>query len=141
MHLAGGFEAYSYVKNTNLYVDIFGLKQSVYVLRKKGKIVYVGITNDPKTRKGSHKNKKKGKFDEMIVIAEYDSGNNADDRVNARNLEGSALDQANGSLAENANRIDRQHYHSYDPDNLAPGRTYIEDVDLSDLANNGTVIN
>ena len=79
----------------------------------------------------------------MIVIAEYDSGNNAADRVNARNLEGSALDQQkNNPKMQNETRPSSGGlYHSYDKNNLAEGRTYIDNIDLDSLANNGTIVN
>jgi len=104
------------------------------VLKKNGKVVYIGITiQDPKTRKSQHKNGTKNKdgsykvkpkeFDEMVVIGD------ADTRRGSRDIEGSAL--AQNTTKENAFRKDGKHYHSYDKNNLATDATYIDNVDIN----------
>lgn len=52
-------------------------------------------------------------------------------RVDARNFEGSALYNARGDAnVQNAVRKDGGFYHSYDPDNLAAGRTYLTQAEI-----------
>ncbi|WP_452229870.1 RHS repeat domain-containing protein, partial [Lacinutrix sp. MEBiC02404] len=120
--LSGEFNLYNYVNNPNKWIDEFGLKKSyskkhkdgatftdkqkLYVLKKDGKVVYVGITSQhPKRRKSQHKRQKgEDSFDEMVVIGDADS------RGGIREMEGSALLDADGGL--DLNRNDGQHYHS-----------------------------
>jgi hypothetical protein len=64
----------------------------VYVLKKNGKIVYVGITDrPPKERLKEHARSKKGLFDKMEVIATNIKGGQKVARRIARNIEGSML--------------------------------------------------
>ncbi|MCD8455096.1 hypothetical protein LNJ08_11915 [Tenacibaculum finnmarkense genomovar ulcerans] len=132
--LSGEFAFYGYVTNPNAWVDVFGLvTHSVYALKRKGEVVYIGITmRDPKKRKQEHKNGskkvKKKDFDEMVVIAEVDSYRGS------RDIEGSALHQAheNGTTLDNKTRpVSEGYYHSYDPDNLPSNKTYIDNVDIN----------
>lgn len=44
--LAGGFNTYAYVKDTNTWVDVLGLSgELVYQLIRDNKVVYYGITS------------------------------------------------------------------------------------------------
>lgn len=139
--LIGGFNGFLYAPNAITWCDPLGLScgrkrcsNSVYVLKKNGKIVYVGITNrDPKTRAGEHgrgtaKIPKKD-FDEMVVIKKDLT------RRQARNIEGSALlniQEGNGlnsdgtkvGTLDNKERTAQPgtYYHSYDQDTSGPGR-------------------
>jgi len=125
---------YEYVSNPNLYLDTFGLitENSVYVLKKGDKIVYVGIGN-PDQRFNAHNNNpdKTGKFDKMQVIAEYN------DRRSARNLEGSLLNRMGNKNSPlynrnllNARRKDGGYWHSY-PDIPASPRKLLSDAELT----------
>lgn len=139
--LIGGFNGFLYAPNAISWCDPLGLScgrkrcsNSVYVLKKNGKIVYVGITNrDPKTRAGEHgrgtaKIPKKD-FDEMVVIKKDLT------RRQARNIEGSALlniqegkglnsDGTKIGTLDNKERTAQPgtYYHSYDQDTSGPGR-------------------
>ncbi len=95
---------------------------NVYVLTKRGKVVYVGITEQsPQARLGQHSTgpeaKPAGSFDRMRVIAS-DLAN----RTEARNIEGSALYHiAEGNISKgisqngllNAPRNDGGYWHGY----------------------------
>lgn len=139
--MIGGFNGFLYAPNAITWSDPLGLKcgrkrcsNSVYVLKKNGKIVYVGITNrDPRVRAGEHargtKNTPKKAFDEMVVI-EKDLT-----RRQARNVEGSALlniqqgkglnsDGSQIGTLQNKERTAQPgtYYHSYDSTTSGPGR-------------------
>ncbi|MFV0430700.1 MAG: RHS repeat-associated core domain-containing protein, partial [Alphaproteobacteria bacterium] len=141
--LAGGAALYAYVNDPNTWVDVFGLKQSVYVLMKDDEVVYIGITNDAKRRKNQHKNskgRKKKDFDEMIIIAEFEMTDKKKERRKARDIEGSALDQnKNNNNLQNARKPvnSDEYYHSYNKDNLASD---VEGIDLNSMADNGKIV-
>ncbi len=118
------FNFYSYVRNINRYIDPFGLDY-FYQLINNNEVVYNGITKNPiKDRIGDHMRDPNKDFSEFRYVE-------VDDRIASRNLEGSALHNADGSGLQNKTRKDGQYYHSYDPDNLADGRTYYtqEEID------------
>lgn len=135
----GGLNGFLYAPNAINWTDPLGLscnkgshKNSVYVLKKNGKIVYVGITNrPPKTRMREHARttgKRAKDFDQMVVIAEGLS------RRQARNIEGSALlniqkgDVVHGDgtpmKLQNAPRKSQPgtYCHSYNDNTSGPGR-------------------
>lgn len=133
--LAGGMNEFLYAINPLNWSDPLGLKcgkknhrYSVYVLTQGNppQIVYVGITKrSPASRLQEHSKFKKGQFDKMYVV---DSGLT---RVQARNIEGSALHNIGSSSGVtgipkasmlNERRNDKQFYHSYG-DPPARGRT------------------
>ena len=112
----GSPNLYAYVNNCNGLVDIFVL-DFFYQLMKNNEVVYNGITKNPiKDRMADHVRDGKDFTDFRYI--------EVDDRVASRNLEGSALHNANGIGLQNATRLDGQYWHSYDPNNLKPGRTY-----------------
>ena len=134
--LAGGMNEFLYAINPINWSDPLGLKcgkrnhrYSVYVLAQNGKIVYVGITKrSAASRLREHSRFKKGQFDKMYVV---DSGLT---RVQARNIEGSALHNIGASpnltgitnsTMLNQRRNDGQFYHSYG-DPPARGRTLFD---------------
>ena len=86
--LQGGLALYSYVKDLNAWVDIFGLAgELVYQLVKDNKVVYYGITErDALTRANEHIADGKD-FDHMEVLAD----NLTHDQ--ARSLEGGLIRQ------------------------------------------------
>lgn len=135
----GGLNGFLYAPNAINWTDPLGLscnkgshKNSVYVLKKNGKIVYVGITNrPPKTRMREHARttgKRAKDFDEMVVIAEGLS------RRQARNIEGSALlniqkgdvvhSDGTAMKLQNAPRKSQPgtYCHSYNDNTSGPGR-------------------
>lgn len=115
---------YAYVRNINRYIDPLGLDY-FYQLIKDNEVVYNGITKNPiKDRIGDHMRDPNKDFSEFRYVE-------VDDRIASRDLEGSALHNADGTGLQNKTRKDGQYYHSYDPDNLAKGRTYYtpEEID------------
>ncbi len=121
--LSGEFNLYSYVHDTNSWVDIFGL-DFFYQLMKDGKIVYNGITkNEIKNRIRDHINDIRKDFNEFKFLE-------VDGRVASRDLERSALHNANGEGLQNVTRIDRKYYHSYDPKKLKSGRIYYNPTEI-----------
>jgi RHS repeat-associated protein len=96
--ILGGLNEYSYCRNPANWIDPLGLckKEYVYVLKDKdGKIVYIGITNNPKVRARQHGFGKKNKdgswavepkeFTKMEVITDKLTHNQA------RNLEANLI--------------------------------------------------
>ncbi len=91
--LLGGLNEFSYCRNPVNWIDPLGLngcggddEEYVYQLKKGGKVVYYGITNDPKRRVGEHATGKQPNtppkdFDTMEVLTDKLSHNDA------RNLE------------------------------------------------------
>jgi RHS repeat-associated protein len=115
--LGSNSNLYGFVFDTNSQVDTFGL-DFFYQLMQDGKIVYNGITKNPiQDRTGDHLRDPKKSFNEFRFIE-------VEDRIASRNLEGSALHNANGTGLQNKTRLDGQYYHSYDLDNLKEGRIY-----------------
>jgi RHS repeat-associated protein len=111
------FNLYGFVFDTNSQVDIFGL-DFFYQLMQDGKVVYNGITkNQVIDRIADHLNDPNKNFNEFRFVE-------VKDRIASRDLEGSALHNANGKGLQNALRLDSQYYHSYDPGNLKEGRVY-----------------
>jgi RHS repeat-associated protein len=150
--LIGGMNSYLYGPNAINFSDPLGLfcdktkRNSVYVLKKDGKIVYVGITErSAHTRMAEHKRGTdkipKKDFDQMTVIATDLT------RRGARNIEGSALlsiqkgdiVHADGSpmVLQNRTRKDDNYYHSYS-DSTSGGGRQVQDTDtvLNHLNNN-----
>ena len=124
---------YGYVRDINTEFDLLGLDY-FYQLMKDNKVVYNGITKNPiADRNADHIGVKD--FSEFRYVQ-------VQDRIASRNLEGSALHNANGQGRQNATRKDGQYYHSYDPDNLAAGRTYYTQAEIDDImkdANTGEI--
>jgi hypothetical protein len=115
---------YGYVADCNKWFDLFGLDY-FYQLIKHDKVVYNGITKNPvKDRIADHIGVKD--FTEFRYVQ-------VKDRIASRNLEGSALHNADGKGLQNAHRNDGQYYHSYDPDNLATGRTYYTQDEIDEI--------
>lgn len=135
--LIGGLNSYLYGPNAINFSDPLGLfcnktkRNSVYVLTKNGKIVYVGITErSAHTRMGEHKRGTvkipKKDFDQMTVVATDLT------RRQARNIEGSALlsiqkgdvIHADGTpmVLTNCTRNDDNYYHSYSDSSSGNGR-------------------
>ena len=125
IRLAGGNPTlYGYVADCNKWFDLFGLDY-FYQLIKHDKVVYNGITKNPiKDRIADHIGVKD--FTEFRYVQ-------VKDRIASRNLEGSALHNADGKGLQNAHRKDGQYYHSYDPDNLATGRTYYTQAEIDEI--------
>ena len=115
---------YGYVGDCNKWFDLFGLDY-FYQLIKHDKVVYNGITKNPvKDRIADHIGVKD--FTEFRYVQ-------VKDRIASRNLEGSALHNADGKGLQNAHRKDGQYYHSYDPDDLAAGRTYYTQAEIDEI--------
>ncbi|WCC43730.1 RHS repeat-associated core domain-containing protein (plasmid) [Tenacibaculum finnmarkense] len=149
--LSGEFGFYNYVGDSNGWVDVFGLssynnkkltkEHKVYVLKKNGKAVYIGITiQDPKARKSQHKNGTKNKdgsykvepkvFDEMHLVAEVDT------RRDSRNIEGSALRHKKEMNLQNKRRKDGGFWHSYPKNPEGGGRVLMKMSEIDKILGN-----
>ena len=132
--LAGGNPTlYGYVKDINILIDIFGLYAYYQLKDASGNVVYHGITDRP-VQERLIEHARDGKvFDKVSYVDDLSS------RVDARNLEGSALhlDKGNASI-QNAVRKDGGFYHSYDPGNLASGRTFLSQAEIDAKMKNAT---
>lgn len=68
--LAGGFNTYAYVKDTNTWVDVLGLSgELVYQLIRDNKVVYYGITSRTALERMAEHGKTKV-FDNMEILAD-----------------------------------------------------------------------
>ncbi|WP_315814938.1 RHS repeat-associated core domain-containing protein [Paraflavitalea speifideaquila] len=116
--LEGGLALYAFVDDPNSQTDIFGLYIYYQLKDKYGNVVYHGITErDLEDRTKEHA--RDGKTFTQVTYVD-----DLDDRVAARDLEGSALYHARDKVLQNAERpVTPGYYHSYDPDNLKEGRT------------------
>ncbi|WP_238158697.1 RHS repeat-associated core domain-containing protein, partial [Trabulsiella odontotermitis] len=130
--LAGGLNLYQYAPNPIGWIDPLGLWSFYQLLNSAGEVVYYGIT-DRTVQQRVIEHASNGKiFSEVRFIDDLT------DRISARNLEGSALDHARGnSIMTNAVRKDGGFYHSYDPKNLADGRTYLSQADVDSALSKG----
>ena len=115
---------YGYVGDCNKWFDLFGLDY-FYQLIRHDKVVYNGIT----------KNLVKDRIADHIGVKDFTEFRyvQVKDRIASRNLEGSALHHADGKGLRNTHRKDGQYYHSYDPDNLAVGRTYYTQTEIDEI--------
>ena len=114
---------YGYVYNSNMYIDIWGLDY-FYQLIKNNRVVYYGITKNPiQYRIADHVRDADKDFTHFKYIE-------VENRIASRDLEGSALHNANGEGLINKRRNDGQYYHSYNPNHLAPGRTYYTQAEI-----------
>ena len=85
---------------------------------KEGEVVYHGITKNPiQQRLMDHVRSVDKDFDAFRYLE-------VDGRIPSRDLEGSALYNAKGQGLQNKLRKDNMYYHSYDPGNIKPGRTF-----------------
>jgi RHS repeat-associated protein len=116
--LEGGLALYAFVDDPNSQTDIFGLYIYYQLKDKYGTVVYHGITErDLEDRTKEHA--RDGKTFTQVTYVD-----DLDDRVAARDLEGSALYHDRDKVLQNAERpVTPGYYHSYDPDNLKAGRT------------------
>jgi len=76
---------YSYVQNSTLSIDPFGLSELVYQLVENGKVVYYGITERTALERANEHKRSGKQFSHMEVIAE----NLTHDQ--ARSLEGALI--------------------------------------------------
>jgi hypothetical protein len=109
----------------NGWVDQLGLWSYYQLKDASGNVVYHGIT-DRTVQERIIEHARDGKaFSQVSYVDDLST------RVDARNLEGSALHNAKGDTRmQNAVRKDGGFYHSYDPDNLASGRTHLTQSDI-----------
>lgn len=107
-------------------LDILGLF-IFYILKQDDTVIYYGITDrDIEERLTEHI--RDGKIFNNVSYLD-----DLPDRISARDLEGSALHNARGNRQiTNATRLDGGFYHSYDPDNLKPGRHYYSDGQIAE---------
>ena len=140
--IAGGNPTvYGYVRNTCIQFDLLGLLWSYYELINNGKVIYRGITERFDDRIIEHArgygNTTQKTFDQVRHIDDLGS------RVDARNLEGSALSHASdkGEVLFNERRNDRRYYHSYDKENIPEGRTFLSEKDIEEKMKNSTTDN
>jgi len=116
---------YGYVKDVNSWVDTLGLWAYYQLKDASGNVVYHGITERPVQERLLEHARDGKTFSQVSYVDDLAT------RVDARNLEGSALHNARGDAnMQNAVRKDGGFYHSYDPDNLATGRTYLTQAEI-----------
>jgi RHS repeat-associated protein len=130
--VVAGLNEYLYAPNPinwsdplGLYCGKKGCRNSVYVLKKNGKIVYVGITSRAVSVRGEEHAANGKAFDEIVPVATGLT------RLQARNIEGSALMNIHeGDVPgvttpdlQNAKTLDGSPYHAYDENTSGPGRT------------------
>ncbi len=117
---------YAYVKDTNIWIDIFGL-DTFYQLFNNGNLIYEGITER--------------NIQERLIEHIYDGKNfskvryvdDLENRIEARNMEGSSLfHNKSNQFQLNKRRIDEGFYHSYDPDKIKEGRKFlsVEEIEV-----------
>jgi RHS repeat-associated protein len=127
---------YGYVKDVNKFTDIFGLYTYYQLKDASGNVVYHGITDRP-VQERLLEHARDGKVFNQVSYVD-----NLSSRVDARNLEGSALHLDKGNSAiQNTVRKDGGFYHSYDPDNLASGRTFLSQAEIDAQMRNATTSN
>jgi RHS repeat-associated protein len=129
--VVAGLNEYLYAPNPINWSDPLGLycgkkscRNSVYVLKKNGKIVYVGITKRAVSVRGEEHADKGKDFDEIVPVATGLT------RLQARNIEGSALMNIHeGDVPgvttpdlQNKKTLDGSPYHAYDENTSGPGR-------------------
>jgi RHS repeat-associated protein len=134
--LAGGnFNIYAYPCDVNSFTDVCGLYTFYQLFNSAGDVVYQGIT-DRAVQERLIEHARDGKVFEKVKFLD-----NLDNRIPARNLEGSALyhSHENSNILQNKKRLDGKYYHSYDPDNLKAGRTFLTQTEIDDLMKNATV--
>ena len=135
---------YSYVYNSNKYVDVFGLYFYYQLKDTSGNVIYHGITDqDIGERMKQHAS---GNSSQGIQPKTFDQVSylEVDDRAAARNLEGSALyhewDNGNQSLLNSRRNPSPNpgYYHSYNPDNIADGRKFLKQSEIDSQMQNAT---
>jgi RHS repeat-associated protein len=133
---------YGYVGDTNAWIDPWGL-WIFYELLLNGKIVYHGITDRAIQMRLIEHARGYGGFSPKVFdqVRHLDVGVGQTGRVAARNLEGSALthaSNANEPLLNATRKASGGYYHQYDPDNLTPGRTFLDQTDIDNKMNTST---
>ncbi|MEI7370025.1 hypothetical protein WCT94_20635, partial [Pectobacterium sp. 1950-15] len=127
---------YQYAPNPLGWVDPLGLWAFYQLINSAGEVVYYGIT-DRTVQQRVIEHASDGR-----VFSQVSFVDGLQNRIAARNLEGSALDHALGnSNITNAVRKDGGFYHSYDPNNLAHGRNYLSQTQISDALSSGKTVN
>lgn len=110
---------YGYVNDANTWIDVFGL-DTFYQLFNDGNLIYEGITER--------------NIQERLIEHIYDGKNfskvryvdDLGNRIEARNMEGSSLfHNKSNQFQLNKRRIDEGFYHSYDPNKIKTGRTFL----------------
>ncbi len=105
IYILGGLNTYAYVKDTNNWVDVFGLSGGVvYQLIKDNKVVYYGITSRTALERMVEHGKTKV-FDNMEILADgltHDQARSMEGALIRQRLEErlSAIDRANLSVRE-----------------------------------------
>ena len=135
--LAGGNPTlYGYTWNSLTQVDPLGL-WIYYQLMNNGEIVYHGITDriiQDRLIEHARDGKLFNQFRNITVA----------DRIDARNLEGSALSHAHvrGDRLLNSQRpVSEGFYHQYDVENIKKGRTFLSQDQIDSRLENATISN
>jgi RHS repeat-associated protein len=126
---------YDYVHDSNLFVDPFGLWAYYQLKDSSGNIVYHGITDRAiDVRLGEHANDGK-------IFSQVSYVDDLATRVDARNLEGSALfHDRNKALLNSLRPVSAGYYHSYDPANLTEGRTFLTQAEIDKKMQTGKTV-
>ncbi|WP_337189580.1 RHS repeat-associated core domain-containing protein [Gilliamella sp. Lep-s21] len=126
---------YAYVHDSNAWVDPFGLWTYYQLKDSNGNVVYHGIT-DRTIEARLREHISDGKLFNQVSYVD-----NLTTRVDARNLEGSALfHDRNKNLLNSPRPVSEGYYHSYNPDNLAEGRTFLSQADIDQKMKTGKTV-
>ncbi|WP_304442569.1 RHS repeat-associated core domain-containing protein [Tenacibaculum sp. Bg11-29] len=125
---------YAYVKDINSWIDVFGLDTFYQLFNNSGDLVYEGITErNIQDRLTEHVGDGKG-------VSKVKYVDDLDNRIASRNMEGSSLAHNKGNRGQlNKRRLDRGFYHSYDPDNVKPGRKFMSQAEIDAKMKNAKV--
>lgn len=116
---------YAYVRDINIWVDPFGLDTFYQLYNNSGELVYEGITErNVQDRLKEHASDGKD-FSSVRYVDDLDN------RVESRNMEGSSLYHNKDNKSQlNKRRKDGGFYHSYDPENVKPGREFLSEAEI-----------
>ena len=134
--LLGGFNLYQYAPNGLTWIDPWGLWSFYELINSSGETVYYGIT-DRSVQERVMEHVRDGKIFSKVRFVD-----GLENRIEARNLEGSALFHKSGnSNMINSIRKDGGFYHSYKPDKLANGRILLSQAKIESILSKGYTMN
>jgi RHS repeat-associated protein len=116
---------YAYTKDNNCWVDPFGLDTFYQLYDSSGNLVYEGITERHISERMSEHARDGKVFSSVRYVDDLPN------RVASRNLEGSSLYHNRGNTNQlNKRRLDGGFYHSYDPQSVRQGRTFMSESQI-----------
>lgn len=127
----GGPNLYAYVRNPNISIDPLGLYTYYQLKDDDGNVVYHGITERPVQDRLTEHAADGKEFSKVSYVDDLDT------RADARNMEGSALHHDREKDLLNKQRpVSEGYYHSYDPDNVKEGRTFMTQAEIDEKMKN-----